>query len=172
MNSKSIYISYFNYVIEFSIPQSGQRWEREASLVFRHYYSGYLIPKNILKTIDMQIQFSSNKDIPPLFLRANIMNYLVPIKDNSLDLKKFGQLLKEIIITTMLLLTKKSGGVCLHASSVRFNGKAILFIGDKGAGKSTICQLLSPQFTQLTDDATFLIYQKNWITSPLSLIHI
>lgn len=46
--------------------------------------------------------------------------------------------------------------VAVHASSVRVNGGALLFLGPSEAGKSTICRLLSG-FTQLVaDDVAYL----------------
>ena len=47
-------------------------------------------------------------------------------------------------------------GLLLHASSVVMPGGALLFLGRSGAGKSTMCQLLSQSFPVLADDFVFV----------------
>ena len=47
-------------------------------------------------------------------------------------------------------------GLFLHASSVLVSGGALLFLGNSGAGKSTMCQLLSQSFPVLADDIVFV----------------
>lgn len=47
-------------------------------------------------------------------------------------------------------------GLFLHASSVVVPSGALLFLGHSGAGKSTMCQLLSQSFPVLADDFVFV----------------
>jgi hypothetical protein len=50
-----------------------------------------------------------------------------------------------------------SGIRAFHASSVIANGKAWVFLGPSGTGKSTIVGLLEPYFEILADDAVYLM---------------
>lgn len=162
----SIYISYFGYGIEFIIPTSKIKWQSQIISIFKKNFGGYIYASPLRTHVDLRIKFTAEKN--RAILDGGVYTYLVPTVGISLEQKKFGQLLKEIIIASMLLLAKKKG-VCLHASSVSYLGKAVVFIGDSGSGKSTICQLLAPTFTQLTDDATFLMKVSTWRTSPLPI---
>lgn len=49
----------------------------------------------------------------------------------------------------------------IHASAVRVNGGALIFLGPSGAGKSTICRLSSGFATPVADDRVFLVPQAN-----------
>jgi hypothetical protein len=54
------------------------------------------------------------------------------------------------------LLLAKQGGFLLHAASAIRNGKAFLFAGVSGAGKSTIAGLAPADATLLTDEISYL----------------
>lgn len=168
MKSVSIRLSYFGYIIEFIIPQSGFKWQEQIVYLFKKNFSGYIASQHEKKPVNRKIEFVGTKQTslssPKTFV------YIVPLMGMSLKKKVFGQLLKEIIITSLLEFTKSNGGTCLHASTVVRNNKAILFVGKSRSGKSTICDQLSPTYTQLTDDASFIIYKKNsWWTCQIPL---
>ncbi len=50
----------------------------------------------------------------------------------------------------------KSKGFYLHASAININGKAILFLGHSGSGKSTIVKLLSTEYQIIADDKVWM----------------
>lgn len=54
------------------------------------------------------------------------------------------------------LLLASEGGLLVHASSAIRNGKAFLFAGVSGAGKTTISRLAPPDATLLTDEISYL----------------
>lgn len=54
------------------------------------------------------------------------------------------------------LLLARRGGFLLHAASVIRNGKAFLFAGVSGAGKTTIARLAPPDATLLTDEISYI----------------
>ncbi|MGH9736248.1 MAG: hypothetical protein ACRD8A_16875 [Candidatus Acidiferrales bacterium] len=58
------------------------------------------------------------------------------------------------IVHTLLLA--EEGGFLLHASSVVRNGRAFLFTGVSGAGKTTISQLAPPDAVLLTDEISYI----------------
>lgn len=58
------------------------------------------------------------------------------------------------IIHTLLLA--KQGGFLFHSASAVRNGKAFLFAGVSGAGKTTIARLAPPDVTLLTDEVSYI----------------
>jgi hypothetical protein len=61
------------------------------------------------------------------------------------------------IVHTLLLA--KEGGFLVHASSAVRNGRAFLFSGVSGAGKTTIARLAPPDAILLTDEISYVIPQ-------------
>ncbi len=61
------------------------------------------------------------------------------------------------IVHTLLLA--KEGGFLLHASSGVRNGRAFLFSGVSGAGKTTIASFAPPEVTLLTDEVSYITRQ-------------
>lgn len=57
------------------------------------------------------------------------------------------------ILQELLILNK---GMIIHASASLMDNKAIIFLGNSGAGKSTITKLLNPEFSFLADDNIIL----------------
>lgn len=57
-----------------------------------------------------------------------------------------------IIIRDIVQKLIVDSGVIMHGSATKIDGDAILFMGDSGAGKSTIVKMLSPDFEALADD--------------------
>jgi hypothetical protein len=58
------------------------------------------------------------------------------------------------ILHTLLLATE--GGFLVHAASAVRNGRAFLFAGLSGAGKTTIASLAPPDATLLTDEVSYV----------------
>jgi hypothetical protein len=63
------------------------------------------------------------------------------------------------IVHTLLLA--REGGFLLHAASAIRNGKAFLFAGVSGAGKTTISRLAPPDATLLTDEISYVRRQSD-----------
>ena len=61
------------------------------------------------------------------------------------------------IVHTLLLA--REGGFLLHASSAIRNGRAFLFSGVSGAGKTTIARLAPPDAALLTDEISYVTKQ-------------
>lgn len=58
------------------------------------------------------------------------------------------------IVHTLVLA--REGGFLLHAASAIRNGRAFLFSGISGAGKTTISRLIPPDVTLLTDEISYV----------------
>lgn len=63
------------------------------------------------------------------------------------------------IVHTLLLA--RQGGFLVHASSAVRNGRAFLFAGVSGAGKTTIAKLAPPNALLLTDEISYVSRQEN-----------
>ena len=61
------------------------------------------------------------------------------------------------IVHTLLLA--RDGGFLLHASSAIRNGRAFLFSGVSGAGKTTMVKLAPPDAALLTDEISYVVRQ-------------
>ena len=61
------------------------------------------------------------------------------------------------IVHTLLLARK--GGFLVHASSAIRNGRAFLFSGVSGAGKTTMARLAPPDAALLTDEISYVMRQ-------------
>jgi hypothetical protein len=61
------------------------------------------------------------------------------------------------IVHTLLLARK--GGFLVHSASAIRSGRAFLFAGDSGAGKTTIARLAPPDATLLTDEISYVCRQ-------------
>jgi hypothetical protein len=74
------------------------------------------------------------------------------------------------IVHTLVLA--QEGGFLMHAASAIRNGKAFLFAGVSGAGKTTISRLAPPDATLLTDEISYVRkdVRKNVQTQDLSYV--
>ena len=54
------------------------------------------------------------------------------------------------------LILAREGGFLVHAASAIRNGRAFLFAGVSGAGKTTICRLAPPDVALLTDEVSYV----------------
>jgi hypothetical protein len=67
------------------------------------------------------------------------------------------------IVHTLVLA--KQGGLLLHSASAVRNGKAFLFAGVSGAGKTTISRFAPPDATLLTDEISYVRPQGDGYTA-------
>lgn len=109
-------------------------------------------PQVVLKKAEAQTQvsgeFSYLLDDARLILRSKGAEFLGVRHEYALD-----SLLR--ILLTMVLLPQR--GFLLHGATVVRDGRAYIFFGRSGAGKSTVASL-SPQGSVLTDEISLLRY--------------
>jgi len=74
-----------------------------------------------------------------------------------ISVSQFLVLLKRIVHKLLI----KNHGFILHASAVKFNDKAIIFVGRHGAGKSTAMTLLNKSFPAIADDSVIVKKEGN-----------
>ncbi len=66
-----------------------------------------------------------------------------------------------LVLSELLHYLIRTDGFLLHASSIKINNAAILFIAPSGTGKSTIMKTLSSIFQPLGDDSAIIRKYKN-----------
>ena len=65
------------------------------------------------------------------------------------------------IVHTLILA--QEGGFLLHSAGAIRNGRAFLFSGVSGAGKTTISRLAPPDVTLLTDEVSYIRRVDSWL---------
>jgi len=97
--------------------------------------------------------------IEPGFTRAELNRRRI---DGETDIL-VGYPIDEYLVARMLGLR---GGVILHASSVAFEGRALVFLGHSGAGKSTMAEIASACGAEvLSDDRTIVTVERGVATA-------
>lgn len=82
--------------------------------------------------------------------------------DCSANLFFLFPVIEQVLRKIYYIMFFKNGGFVLHASGVTFDDKASVFIGESGAGKSTIMNILEKDeaFIPFADNNIFVIYDK------------
>lgn len=114
-------------------------------------YSNFITDKVADFTINIQTFRERNCRFSVRYIHKNECTLGMP--DSFDSFRQFNFLCKTILASFLL----HHDGVVLHASSVEYKGKAILFAGKEGAGKSTIVKLI-PECLIFNDD--FAIIRK------------
>ena len=122
-----------------------------------------------------RVFFKSEKNIT-----TNQNIFYLPLLDFTEQFKLFNDLFRQVVINIL----SKNNGLLLHGSSIIYHNKGIIFIGDEGAGKSTVRKLLS-HFASLGDDTALIrkigkeyflfgspFYQRTNMAYPPKKVHI
>jgi hypothetical protein len=113
-----------------------------------------VVPRTITDAEDIAVRFASGRW---LIERGDLRAELEP----ALRRGRIVQSANPYAIDTVLriihsLVLARSGGLLVHAASCLRNGKAFLFAGVSGAGKTTISSLAPADATLLTDEISYL----------------
>lgn len=117
-------------------------------------YSNFITDKGEDFTINIQTSVNKNAHFEAHYIRNN--ECILKIPDDLDSFRQFNFLCKTILASFLLL----HDGVVLHASSVEYRDKAILFAGKEGSGKSTIVKLI-PEHLILNDDFAIIRKKEN-----------
>jgi hypothetical protein len=64
----------------------------------------------------------------------------------------------------LALLVHQAGGILMHTAAIVRNGRAYLFFGHSGSGKTTVCRVSDANYKILNDDLILLLPQgKSWL---------
>ncbi len=156
-----LYLEIAGFIIKivFVLSPDTVEFERNYIKVIKDYYHDFLINENIVKsdyTIEVVYEHSFRVVINK---KTNFYIHLYQqISSNKLRTfyhlsgGQFQIILRKI---THELLVKNKGFI-LHASASKVGGKAAVFLGESGAGKSTTMRLLSAECPPLGDDSVIL----------------
>jgi len=148
-------IAGFNIRLTFHTSQTHTKSEKDLKILLKRQLCHFLNKENA-KTIHATIDFLDKPNYTILYDKKNgsfIEFFQISNQKNyrtfyHISLYQFYSLLAHIL--TMLL--SKYGGITVHASAALIQGKATIFLGHSGAGKSTIIQLLRSKYPILADD--------------------
>lgn len=177
---KEIYLSIAGYALQIIFQRTEIKSVREEMMnVLINYYRGFIVEKKPDR-VDYRIKFLNTSMFYSL-TKEGVFNFLMVFKRTKqkkiLTFYHIGLAQIRMMIENILQELLREKGFVLHASASYINGKAYLFTGRSGAGKSTIMKLLAKKYPPLADDsiilkkegATFYAYQtpffekENWL---------
>lgn len=146
----------------------------------KRLYENFII-NDLLTKIDYVIEFFGSRNNAEIIFNKTDDKYYVYLyelhKKNTIITTYQPSLFQfQLIIGNILKqLLLKYHGFLLHASANIIYGKANLFVGSPGAGKSTVMKLLNDRFSSLADDSIIIrkvnddyytyqtpFYEKEW----------
>lgn len=124
----------------------------------KNFYKDFLVKEQI--KVDASVKFIEQKSpdiITNVKDKKTYINFYHTDKKTVISYYHIHLFQLQFIIFSLLenLLIKRAGFI-LHSSSNNVNGKAVIFTGKQGSGKSTIAQLLSYKYPILTDDVSII----------------
>ncbi len=163
---KILYCNIAGYNIKLIFQEAGSKQSQESVQdSIHHYITDFLLPNKPDK-VDRTIEFVWEREPKFLYLNlekeAYINLFRIKNKDTIICFYRISILQFEILLRFLLLdLLKKQGGIMLHASGIKTKKGIYLFLGNSGAGKSTIVQLIKDVFIPFSDDNCIIKLVKN-----------
>lgn len=150
-----IFLKIADFIIGLKLHKSDPFQVKELfQQVATYYYRGFRIDKP--KKVDAWIEVVQNTSFKVLINPKESSYYINFYKERNKKLITYYHVsynhLKVVVRKPVHRLLVKNKGLILHGSASLINKKACLFLGDSGAGKSTIVEILTKKFTPLADD--------------------
>ncbi|HVZ11823.1 MAG TPA: hypothetical protein VG965_02230 [Patescibacteria group bacterium] len=150
-----IYIKIADFIIKATFKNSRQKdLYKQYKVDFSNYVSEFIVRRNT-GTCDFYIEFEDQ----PYNVASDKRLLLAFDKKlkNKVTVYYQDYLTYKIILENVIyLLCSAHNGMIIHSSAVAYKNDAYLFTGPSGAGKSTIAELLSQDFTALSDDTSIV----------------
>lgn len=124
----------------------------------KKYWSGFIVSQP--KKIDYQINFFEKRYIEIIYKKKEKKQYMSFFEEKNkksintfyqISIFQFQTILRHIINKLLA-----GHGFILHGSASNINGRAFLFTGKNGVGKSTIMKLLKEKYPALADDTVII----------------
>lgn len=154
-----IYLNIAGFNIQINLKPT--EWEFALKLKeeeINKYWGGFII--NNPKKIDFIINFIERSYLDVLYKKKEKKQYMGFFEEkNNKEINTFYQISIfqfQAILRHMINKLLAGNGFILHGSASNINGKAYLFTGNNGAGKSTTMKLLNPKYPALADDTVFI----------------
>lgn len=151
------------FAINSSLP-SFERWLREM-------FSGFLTQEAPQLTCNLHFNYStpergSDRSLSIVPAGKIFDNGQLDLQVISLSPTDYFWLILQVCLR-YAFGAKRPQDILLHASGVMHEGKAYIFTGVSGAGKSTVCKLLAPDpsFTILHDEAVAVSFDDNHVSA-------
>lgn len=163
--SSKIYIKIAGFNIRLILLRENDMFEYEEIFIrkIKKYYEQFLISRP--KMNDFTIEIIHQRTFKMMYqnrLKNVYINLYRHISPNIIQtyFHLSGDQFQTIIRRITHELLVKNQGFILHASAVRQNENAYIFLGESGAGKSTITQLLKSKFSITADDSIIIRKEK------------
>jgi len=158
-------VSGFTFQIKFE-PKINKEISSEVvnhlDIEIKKFFKDFILlscPKDIDFTIELQRKL-------PIILTKKKNNFLHLYQNFPRKLVTYQHIsFTQFVIIFRFALQKllsQNEGMLLHASASNFHNKAILFMGQNGAGKSTIVNLLSDTYPIIADDSIIIKKEKGF----------
>lgn len=129
---------------------------------FRKLYAGFIYNDKVSR-IDFTIILSDS--VPTLVLKQRSKNFLFYYEEIANNMvianSQMGWIHLSILLKNILFILLKNKGFILHASASKIGEQTYLFLGESGAGKSTIVSLLNPKGQTIADDSIIIKKEGN-----------
>lgn len=157
MNTLYLEIAEFRIAIHFKIDTKEDvhlfiKKKFEDEMVFSLKNFSIEKPNKIDFTVDIiipdsiEIKVDESGSMYAKLFSAHKNHYTVPLQISQSQFRM-------VLLNIIHKLLAKHNGFMMHSSSVLVNGKAYLFLGESGAGKSTTARLLSKNYPIVGDDS-------------------
>lgn len=161
--TKTIYLNIAGFYIQINLRPTEWRFalklkEKE----IKKYWTGFIVSKP--KKTDFVINFVEKRYLEIIYKKKEKKQYMSFFEEKNkksintfyqISIFQFQAILRHIINKLLA-----GNGFILHGSASNINGRAFLFTGRNGAGKSTIMKLLKDKFSPLADDTAIIKKEK------------
>jgi hypothetical protein len=167
MYNEKLFITIGGFIIKFEFIKNEEVKDfiEYFILLIKHYYKNFIIKENSF-IADYSIEVIYHKKFQVLQSKKDkgiFINFYQQVGSKKIKTYYHVSAMQlEIIIRSILYnLLLKNDGFILHSSAVNIDNKAYVFLGNSGAGKSTIASFLASVGVPLGDDTTIIRREKD-----------
>ena len=160
MDTKLLSIAGFTIAMRFH-RSTAPLYEKNFKDRLLYLYQGFSVAREKKQSIHYTIDFVERDNFETVIQKEGKKYFINCFEEKSknhtvtfyhISIVQFEFLLRKILHT----LLNVHDGMLLHASASIIDGKAYLFLGKSGAGKSTIAKLFIEQYPRVADDTVIL----------------